>query len=59
MVYECMMMDAMKFYCTISKTGESCVMSILGGLHNDTSKVKATQKKKLRYYLSQTMNCIF
>ena len=23
------------------KTGESCVMSILGGLHNDTSKVKA------------------
>lgn len=23
------------------QTGESCVMSILGGLHNDTSKVKA------------------
>ena len=23
------------------KTGESCIMSLLGGLHNDTSKVKA------------------
>jgi hypothetical protein len=23
------------------KTGESCIMSFLGGLHNETSKVKA------------------
>jgi CRP/FNR family transcriptional regulator len=27
------------------KTGESCVMSILGGLHNDTSKVKAVAEE--------------
>jgi CRP/FNR family transcriptional regulator, anaerobic regulatory protein len=28
------------------KTGESCVMSILGGLHNDTSKVKAIAEEE-------------
>ncbi len=28
------------------KTGESCIMSFLGGLHNDTSKVKAIAEEE-------------
>ncbi|HNQ61005.1 MAG TPA: Crp/Fnr family transcriptional regulator [Bacteroidia bacterium] len=28
------------------KTGESCIMSFLGGLHNDTSKVKAVAEEE-------------
>ena len=28
------------------KTGESCIMSFLGGLHNDTSKVKAIAEER-------------
>lgn len=28
------------------RTGESCIMSFLGGLHNDTSKVKAIAEEK-------------
>jgi len=28
------------------KTGESCIMSFLGGLHNDTSKIKAIAEEK-------------
>ena len=29
-------------------SGESCIMSFLGGMHHDTSKVKAIAKKKQR-----------
>jgi CRP/FNR family transcriptional regulator len=30
------------------KAGESCIMSFLGGIHNDTSKVKAIAEEDAR-----------
>jgi CRP/FNR family transcriptional regulator len=37
--------DGREIFLYYLKTGESCVMSILGGLHNDTSKVKAVAEE--------------
>ena len=31
------------------KSGESCIMSFLGGIHNETSKIKAEVKKTPKF----------
>lgn len=41
------------------KSGESCIMSFLGGLHQDTSKVKAIAEDKRRCFLFLQKNLMY